>query len=127
MKIRTISMLLIFALAVLLPLAAQQSPAPPVPTAPADATKSSCACCSHAAPEAADHDQTAMSCCSKKSSGEMSCCTSKPDKATSESGKMKMECDKENVATMCDGKEGKSCCSDSKCTKPCCGKTAAAS
>ncbi len=124
MRIRTISIFLIFALAVLLPIAAQQSPAPAAPKA---AAKPSCVCCSHEMPAASDQDRTAMSCCTKQPSGEMACCTSKPDKTKSENGKIAMECGKDTKAKMCDGKEGKSCCSGTECTKSCCGKGAMAS
>ena len=127
MKIRTISIFLIFALAVLLPIAAQQSPAPSAPAAPKAAAKPACVCCSHEMPAAPDQDRTAMSCCTKQPSAEMACCTSKPDKTRSEDGKIAMECGKDTKAKMCDGKDGKSCCSGTKCAKSCCGKGAMAS
>ena len=131
MKFRLISVMLMTALAVWLPIAAQQS-APAPSSAPANSSdpaksdaKSSCACCSHNAAEKGEaktekHDHSSMNCCNEKSSKEMSCC-----KGQTADSKSVMECCKKNDAKMCDAKEGKSCCS-SKDGKDGCGKDSTA-
>jgi len=111
MKIRLLAVILMFALASWLPLAAQQAaPAGPTKTD----SKSSCACCSHdpvsqAKGSEEKHDHHAMACC----------------KGQTTDGISSMECCKIHDVKRCAAKDGKSCC-DSKDGKSCCGKDATA-
>ena len=129
MKIRTISIFLIFTLAALLPTAAQQTPAPAAPKAN---TNSACACCSHErdgvddTATVADRDPAVMVCCNGKSSCELACGKSKAGNSKSGGEKMTMGSGKSLDAKMCAGKDGKSCCSAPKGTQLCCRKDAAA-
>lgn len=131
MKFRILAVLLIFAIAAWIPIAAQQSAsAPATPQsapAPPDPAKArpTCGCCSPDmsstnAARTEQHDHASMACRNGKSSDEASCCKSKPG-----DGMTAMECCKDHDAKLCAAKDGKSCC-DSKDSKSCCGKDAVA-
>jgi len=130
MKFRMIAVILAFAMAAWLPVAAQQTPSQSTPQPPAtqdsgkDTAKHGC-CCSHKdhnadSASAANHDDHAMACCQAKDGKEMSCCSK-----DSNNSKKAMNCCKEKDAKLCAAKDGKQCC-DAKAGKSCCGKDATA-
>jgi hypothetical protein len=104
MKIRTISAMLILAVAGWLPLMAQQAAAPQTGAAQAQ-DKNTCACCEHM--KNGKDASKAMTCCEGK---DASCC--KKD------GK-----EKQSAMNCCAGKDNAECAKDGK---DCCGKGAKA-
>jgi hypothetical protein len=102
MKIRTIVMMLILALASWLPVMAQQTAAPQT-NAPQAQDKNTCPCCGH------------MTGQSKGASKGGTCCQGK-DSCCNKDGK-----DAQSAMNCCGGKEGMQCAKDAK---HCCGKNA---
>jgi hypothetical protein len=126
MKIRMISVMLIFAVAAWLPLMAQQA-APQTGAAQAQ-EKNACACCEHmkdgkdASKEMACCQGKDSSCCKKDGKGNqsaMNCCAGKDSAQCPKDGKdccgkdAKQGCCHNAAAS--DGKDGKQCCAGHRC------------
>jgi hypothetical protein len=130
MKIRTISMMLILALAAWLPVMAQQ-PTAPQTNAPQAQDKNACACCEHTKDQGKDAAK-GMRCCkgkdtcckkdSKDQQSAMNCCAGKDGAQCATDGKDccgkdgKQECCHKAMAS--NAKDGKHCCAGHACCAP---------